>query len=322
MNLLDSMGSLLISTAAMCLFGTESLAGTSPERFAQLLCEIESGINPVAVFIHWLPSFGLFRQRKARKEFEQIALDILARQRKQMEVEGDRDPNGIVEALLQAVYRDGTPMTEEERVGIMLGVLFAGQHTSLITTTWSVAYLSSPQYKEMKARHEEEFKTYSNGEGDDAEIDYDGLMEMHYTESIVKEVLRLHPPLIMLMREVCQPLKIGEYTVPVGDTLAVSPLASMRCEDVFEKADTFDPSRFCDRSEGAGQFDFVAFGGGAHKCLGGKFGLLQTQVVLSTIMHDYDIELVKGDVPVPDYTTMVVGPSLNESMIRYTKKQH
>eukprot|EP00754_Rhynchopus_humris_P033049 Rhum_TRINITY_DN15442_c11_g1::Rhum_TRINITY_DN15442_c11_g1_i1::g.157602::m.157602/K05917/CYP51; sterol 14-demethylase len=316
LNLLDAMSSLLISTASLCLFGS---VPADPGVLSRILHDIESGINPIAVFIHWMPSFGLFRQRAARQEFEVLAQKILDDKRVEM---GDKqEPEDIIESLLLAVYRDGTEMTDVERIGIMIGVIFAGQHTSLITSSWAIAFLSDPKNAAMKKRHTEEMEHYSHGEGCERELDFDGLAEMHYTDAVIKEVLRLNPPLIMLMRKVLQPLKIGGYTVPEGDTIAVSPLASMRSTDVFENADTFDPSRWTEKNEGGGALDFIGFGGGTHRCLGERFGTLQTKVVLSTILNDYDIELVSGTVPQPDYTTMVVGPTASQSLIRYKKKQ-
>eukprot|EP01063_Lacrimia_lanifica_P024917 TRINITY_DN32712_c0_g1_i1.p1 TRINITY_DN32712_c0_g1~~TRINITY_DN32712_c0_g1_i1.p1 ORF type:complete len:477 (+),score=223.84 TRINITY_DN32712_c0_g1_i1:67-1497(+) len=316
LNLLDAMASMLISTASLCLYGAHTKDLVSPERLAWILHEVESGINPVAVFIHWLPSFGLFRQRRARKEFEELAQKILDQKREEM---GDKDEaDDIMEALILAVYRDGTEMTDVERIGIMLGVIFAGQHTSLITSSWSIAYLSDPKYAAERKRHFEEMEHYSH----DGELDYDGLQEMKFTDAVVREVLRKHPPLIMLMRKVLQPIQCGEYTIPAGDTLAVSPLGSMRCDDVYEENDKWDPSRFADRGEGAGAFDFLGFGAGTHRCLGERFGTMQSKIVLSTILHEYDIELVEGKVPEPDYTTMVVGPDQKHCMVRYKKKSH
>ena len=315
-NLLDAMASMLISTAALCLFGRHVKDIITPSKLADLLCRIEEGINPVAVFIHWLPSIGLFKQQAARREFVKIATSILEERRNDPEADQKQD---IITALLDAVYRDGSEMTEDEKVGIMLGVTFAGQHTSLITSSWAISYLSSKEHAAKLKRHSIEMDTYADENG---ELDWEGLNEMHYTDSVFKEVLRLHPPLIMLMRKVLEPIQCGEFTIPAGDTLAVSPLASHRSNDVYRHADEFNPSRFCDAEEGSSTpWDFIGFGGGAHKCLGERFGTLQSKTVFSTILNDYEIELINGKVPEPDYTTMVVGPSRNQCMIRYKKKK-
>eukprot|EP01060_Flectonema_neradi_P017248 TRINITY_DN240_c3_g7_i2.p1 TRINITY_DN240_c3_g7~~TRINITY_DN240_c3_g7_i2.p1 ORF type:complete len:499 (+),score=131.42 TRINITY_DN240_c3_g7_i2:68-1498(+) len=315
-NLLDAMASMLISTATLCLFGRHVKDIITPSKLAELLCKIEEGINPVAVFIHWLPSIGLFKQQAARREFAAIASAILEERRNDPKADEKDD---IITALLDAVYRDGTEMTEDEKVGIMLGVTFAGQHTSLITSTWSLLYLSSKDHVAKLKRHRTEMETYADENG---ELDWEGLNEMQFTDSVFKEVLRLHPPLIMLMRKVLQPIECGGYTIPAGDTLAVSALASHRCDDVYKHADEFNPARFCDGGEGASTpWDFIGFGGGAHRCLGERFGTLQSKTVFSTILHDYDIEILNGKVPEPDYTTMVVGPTRSQSMIRYKKKK-
>eukprot|EP01064_Diplonema_japonicum_P005930 TRINITY_DN13914_c5_g1_i1.p1 TRINITY_DN13914_c5_g1~~TRINITY_DN13914_c5_g1_i1.p1 ORF type:complete len:495 (+),score=74.45 TRINITY_DN13914_c5_g1_i1:62-1486(+) len=313
LNLLDAMGSMLISTASLCLYGENAAKLASPSKISHILGEIEAGLNPIAVFIHWLPSFGYFRQRKARKEFEQLAKNILDERRSDPDAESRTD---IINALLNAVYRDGVEMTDHERIGIMLGVIFAGQHTSLITSTWVLCYLSNASNAELLRKHREEMSAYSH----EGELDWEGLNEMLLTDACFKEVLRVHPPLIMLMRKVMKPVDIHGFTVPKGDTLAISPLASHRHNDVYKSADDWNPERWLDSSEGKGAYDFIGFGAGTHRCLGERFGTMQTKVVISTILNDYDIELVQEKVPVPDYTTMVVGPTKNQTMIRYQKR--
>eukprot|EP00755_Sulcionema_specki_P035286 Sspe_Gene.2435::Locus_811_Transcript_1_1_Confidence_1.000_Length_1671::g.2435::m.2435/K05917/CYP51; sterol 14-demethylase len=308
-NLIDAMGALLIGTASRCLLGQQVRELVSPERLAYLLGEIEAGINPVAVFIHWLPSLGLFRQQRARREFVEIAEKILDDRRKNPTAETD-----IVSGLLEAVYRDGTPMSDHERVGILLGVLFAGQHTSLIASSWTLMYLASCK------SHLNHIRAEMEAFSDDGHLDFAGLEEMKFTAACFNETLRLHPPLIMLMRKVLEPLNVNGYTVPRGDILAVSPLASHRSQDVYSSPDTWMPSRWLEGEEGKGKYDMIGFGGGAHRCLGERFGRLQTRVVVATILNDYDIEIVGGSVPDPDYTTMVVGPTKSKSVIRYRRR--
>lgn len=120
----------------------------------------------------------------------------------------------------------------------------------------------------------------------------------------------------MLMRKVLKPVTVGKYTVPVGDIIACSPLLSHDDAEAFPNPREWNPERNMKIIDGA----FCGFGGGVHKCIGEKFGLLQVKTILATVFREYDFELV-GNLPEPNYHTMVVGPTADQSRVRYIKRK-
>ena len=139
----------------------------------------------------------------------------------------------------------------------------------------------------------------------------------------MKEVLRLFPPLIMLMRKCKKPVEVqnrngDSYTVPAGDIGFASSAASHRLETTFPDAEKFDPDRFLPpRSEAKRPYAFQGFGGGMHACKGQQFGYLQVKTIVSIVLRDFEIAPC-GPIPGPDYASMVVGP-LGAPKIRVTR---
>jgi len=312
-NLLHEMSAMIINTACQCLFGDDLRNQLDGEQFSNLLAEMEASLNPAAVFVPWLgylPTPAASRRNKARNQLQDI-LGAIVENRRKKDASGDVDSkrSDLLNGLMQAVYRDGTPMSLHEVCGMIIAAMFAGQHTSTITTTWTLLHLFQKENKHYLDKLRKEFEDFP------ANINYDDVMDsMPFAEACARESIRRDPPLVMLMRKVMTDHKVGNYVVPAGDIIACSPLLSHQDEEYFPDARAWKPDREVK------PWSFVGFGAGVHKCMGEKFGLLQVKTILFTILRDYDLEPV-GPLPDPDYHTMVVGPTKSQATMRY-KRRH
>lgn len=311
-NLLHDMSSMIINTACQCLFGEDLRKQLDAERFSILLAEMEASLNPAAVFLPWLgylPSPASSRRNKARNELQDMLGAIVENRRKQDESgHVDSKRSDLLNGLMQAVYRDGTPMSLHEVCGMIIAAMFAGQHTSTITTTWTLLHLFQPSNKKYLDQLRKEFEDFPPN------ISYDDVMDsMHFAEKCARESIRRDPPLIMLLRKVMADHKVGDYVVPKGDIIACSPLLSHCDEGFFPDHREWKPER------DVKPWSSVSFGGGVHKCMGEKFGLLQVKTILFTILREFDLEPC-GSLPEPDYHTMVVGPTKAQTTMRYVRR--
>ena len=92
---------------------------------------------------------------------------------------------------------------------------------------------------------------------------YQSLREITITENAVKEVLRLHPPLFMLVRVAQEDFQYKRYHIPKGTWIIVSPTVSHKIPSVFRDPLRFDPDRFAPpREEDKREYAFIPFGGG------------------------------------------------------------
>ncbi|CAC9461466.1 CYP51 / Lanosterol 14-alpha demethylase [Leishmania donovani] len=312
-NILDDCSAMIINTACQCLFGEDLRKRLDARQFAQLLAKMESCLIPAAVFLPWILKLPLpqsYRCRDARAELQDILSEIIIAREKE-EAQKDTNTSDLLAGLLGAVYRDGTRMSQHEVCGMIVAAMFAGQHTSTITTTWSLLHLMDPRNKRHLAKLHQEIDEFP------AQLNYDNVMEeMPFAEQCARESIRRDPPLVMLMRKVLKPVQVGKYVVPEGDIIACSPLLSHQDEEAFPNPREWNPERNMKLVDGA----FCGFGAGVHKCIGEKFGLLQVKTVLATVLRDYDFELL-GPLPEPNYHTMVVGPTASQCRVKYIKKK-
>ena len=165
----------------------------------------------------------------------------------------------------------GTTCSDYQITGLLLGTLFAGQHTSSISSTWTVLnLLHSP--KHLATAMAEQLAVAGPTPGDNSKLDFESVGRMDFLHLAMKESLRMAPPLIMMMRAVHVPLNVGKHVVPVGHYVFTSPAVSMNLPNsasdcAFPDAEVFSPERHLKAP--AKPFSYIAFGGGGARLLGG-----------------------------------------------------
>lgn len=156
------------------------------------------------------------------------------------------------------------------------------------------------------------------------ELKYAALVKMDLLHACMKETLRMHPPLIFLMRKVLDPRSAlgGRFLIPQNDIVVASPSVAGMLPDVFAEPTKWDPDRFLPpRDEDkAAPFAFLGFGAGRHGCMGEGFAYVQVKTVWSILLRTFELEAVGDSVPEPNYNALVVGPSHGTCRMRYKRK--
>lgn len=309
-DLLDFTAELTTYTSSHCLLGAEFRHGMN-EEFARVYAALEAGVNAIAYVNPYLP-LPVFRRRdRARARLVAMITAIIAQRRQEGTTKDD-----ALQVLMDSRYSDGTALTPNEITGILTASMFAGHHTSSGTAAWTlIELLRNPPWCE-RVRDEID-QLY----GRDGTISYQGLREVPVLESVLKEVLRLHPPLIILMRGVLEDFHVAGTTVPAGRLVAISPAVSHHIPELFPDPTRFDPARYAPgREEDAATFGWIPFGGGAHRCSGSAFALMQLKAITASLLHAWTFELVDPPASyVDDYTKMVVQPR-HPCRVRYRRR--
>ncbi|GAB2270464.1 hypothetical protein Dimus_005360 [Dionaea muscipula] len=308
---------LIILTASRCLLGRE-VRDKLFDDVSSLFHDLDNGMLPISVIFPYLPIPAHRRRDKARKRLAEIFSNIISSRKSSGKSEGD-----MLQCFIDSKYKDGRPTTEGEVTGLLIAALFAGQHTSSITSIWTGAYLL--RYKEFFSAVSDEQRSLMKKHGD--KIDHDILSEMEVLHRCVKEALRLHPPLIMLLRyshiDFSVTTRDGkEYDIPKGHIVATSPAFANRLPHIYQDPDRYDPDRFApgrDEDKVAGAFSYISFGGGRHGCLGEPFAYLQIKAIWSHLIRNFDLEL-NSPFPEIDWNAMVVGVK-GKVMVRYKRKR-
>ena len=309
-DLLEFMKELTIYTSSHCLLGDEFRYELN-EEFAKIYHDLEKGVNPLAFVFPYLP-LPVFRRRdKARVKLQALVTEIIAKRAQKSEKSED-----AFQLLIDASYDDGSRLSAHEITGMLIGTIFAGHHTTAGTAAWTLLELAKrPEHLNRV------LKELDQHFGVDGEVTFQSLREIPILENVIKEVLRLHPPLIFLIRKVMKDFYFKGYTVKAGKYVCASPRVSHRIAEIFPEPEKFDPDRYLeDRQEDAQPFSWIAFGGGKHKCTGNAFAMLQLKAIFSILLRRYTFELIdEKDHYQDDFTQMVVQP-LSPCRVRYIKR--
>ena len=310
-DLLEFTKLLTIYTSSHCLLGSEFRYELNAE-FAEIYRDLEQGIQPIAYVFPGLP-LPVFRRRdKARARLEQLVTQIMAKRAEQQA----RSTN-VFQMLIDAHYEDGSKLTPHEITGMLIATVFAGHHTSSGTTAWVlIELLRHPHHLQAVLTELEERL------GEESTVSFESLRQLPKLENVIKEVLRLHPPLIILMRKVMQDFHVKDCLIKAGKFVCAAPSVTHRIAELFPDPERFDPDRYTpERAEDKDLFGWQAFGGGKHKCSGNAFALFQIKAILCILLRRYEFELVDApDSYRDDYRKMVVEPG-SPCPIRYRRKQ-
>eukprot|EP00301_Raphidiophrys_heterophryoidea_P008136 c1305_g1_i2.p1 GENE.c1305_g1_i2~~c1305_g1_i2.p1 ORF type:complete len:345 (+),score=76.52 c1305_g1_i2:107-1141(+) len=307
------MADLIILTASRTLLGKEVRENLF-EEVSKLLHDLDEGMVPLTVMFPYAPIAAHRKRDKARDELGRIFSKVIKQR-----LESGIQVNDMLGALITAHYRDGRALTAQEITGILIATLFGGQHTSSITSTWTGMELTAnPQYLGRAIMEQKEMLKQCG-----KTIDYDALNKMDFLHNCVKEALRLHPPLILLMRHVHEPFDVTTragktYTIPKGETILTSPTMMHRLPHIFTNPDTFDPDRHL--GDKIPQWGLVNFGAGRHTCLGQPFAYLQVKAIWSVIIRNFDLEFAAKGFPQPNYNAMVIGAD-RPCIVKYRRRQ-
>jgi sterol 14-demethylase len=301
-DLLDWFAELTIYTSSACLIG-KRFRNELDKRFAALYHDLEQGTDAIAYVDPYAPIESFRRRDAARRGLVQLVEGIMERRAAGPPSEdGERD---LLDVLMSIANEDGTPRFEADEVtGMFISMMFAGHHTTSGTAAWTlIELLRHPA--ELEAVERELGELYAGG----AEVSYQALREMPRLESAVKEALRLHPPLILLLRVAKEDLEVDGFTIREGQMVGASPSVSNRIPEDFPDADAFDPSRYLvpREEDRANPWTWIPFGAGRHRCVGAAFAMMQLKAIFSVLLCDWEFELAQPpDTYRNDHSKMVV----------------
>lgn len=309
-ELVEFMKQLTINTASHCLLGKEFRYELTDE-FSSIYHDLEKGVSPIAYHFPNLPIPSFKKRDKARARLQTLVGGIVEKRKHQ-----DEKPDDMFQSFIDATYADGRRLNANEITGMLTAAIFAGHHTSSGTAAWVLIELIKNPHLMKSVK-----KELDDLLGSDGEVSFQSLREMPILESVLKEVLRLHPPLIILMREVSKDLHFKNYTIKAGDMVWASPPVTHRMSKLFTNPEVFDPDRFSpERKEDKNLMAYQPFGGGKHKCSGNAFALFQIKAIFAILLRRYDFELVDSpDAYKDNYKEMIVQPG-SPCRIRYKRR--
>ncbi|GJR16119.1 cytochrome P450 71A1-like protein, partial [Tanacetum coccineum] len=168
----------------------------------------------------------------------------------------------------------------------------AGTDTTSATIEWVMTELARHPKVLKKAQNEIRGITESKGEVEEGDLHH-----FHYLKAVIKETMRLHPPVPLLVpRESTQKCTLQGYDIPEKTRVLINTYAIGRDPNSWENPLVYDPERFVETEvDFRGQdFRFLPFGGGRRGCPGYAFGLATIELALARLLYHFDWSLPNG----------------------------
>nr|AFV30197.1 C22-sterol desaturase [Phaffia rhodozyma]AFV30199.1 C22-sterol desaturase [Phaffia rhodozyma]AFV30200.1 C22-sterol desaturase [Phaffia rhodozyma]AFV30201.1 C22-sterol desaturase [Phaffia rhodozyma] len=260
------------------------------DKYWLITCALQLVNFPLA-----LPGTKVYNAIKARKIAMTILEDVSAKSKRSM-AEGN-EPTCLIDAwmkeMIDAKAGKGESSAEERKAlsrefsdheiaMVVLSFLFASQDamTSALVNTFELL----ADHPEILAKVREE-QYYVRHNDVDAPLSFNQMDEMVYTRAMVKEALRLIPPVIFVPYLTLKPFPIlSDYTVPKGTMLIPSLWPSCHDETIYPEPDSFVPERWLEKggSAEANPKNYMVWGAGAHKCIGFEYAYMHLAACVGT----------------------------------------
>lgn len=273
----------------------------------------------MSVIMPFIPSHWLSRHErnklKLRREVRRLSADLLRRKQGRQRHTDDKSDSDVT-SLLSIMHEacDEGQFVAEELEKTVLSFLVAGQATTTIAFAWTV-YLLAVNENWQKRVYEEIRTNWDVRKG------LTKLDELPILGRVVKEVIRLHPPLQNTVRRTTCEVCIDGYKVPAGVTLRIPIVVLQRLKKYWgADAHTFNPDRFLALEDDENtKWLWSAFWFGSHSCVGQRFAILEIKVFLAMTLLKYRVTVVDKQKNSKNRTQVLDGDSNMVFQLRKTE---
>lgn len=335
-NVGRTVAEITIYTASRSLQGKEVRERFS-SKFADLYHDLDMGFAPINFMLPWAPLPHNRKRDYAQRKMASTYMDII-QERKNAGDQKEHEED-MIRNLMSCVYKNGTPLPDQEIAHMMIALLMAGQHSSSSSLAWIVLRLATrPDIQE------ELLLEQKNVLGQNLPpLTHQGLESLPLHLQVIKETLRLHAPIHSMMRKVKTPMSTTvvssstpssnkSYVIPTTHTLLAAPGVTARLPDFFPEPDLWEPHRWepghplayrpalsakdlngevveeSDEkydygyglvSKGANS-PYLPFGAGRHRCIGEQFAYVQLGTILACLVRSLKFSTISSTAPFPN----------------------
>lgn len=319
-----TIAEITIYTASRSLQGKE-VRDKFDSTFAEMYHDLDKGFAPINFMLPWAPLPHNRKRDAAQRRMAETYMEII---RERREAGGKKDSEDMVWNLMSCVYKNGTPVPDEEVAHMMIALLMAGQHSSSSTMSWIVLRLATcPEI--VEELYQEQLRVLGS---DLPPLTYESLQKLDLHSKVIKETLRLHAPIHSIIRAVKNPMPVDgtPYVIPTTHNVLSSPGVTARSEEFFATPLKWDPHRWDETStnkeEDEEQVDYgyglvtkgtnspyLPFGAGRHRCIGEQFAYVQLGTILAALVRQFKISnpSSRTDIPDTDYSVSHCRPVIS-----------
>lgn len=290
-----SGGRVDISKALMCLtlrIIGETMLSVDPTDAAS---EIGEAVEEVLRFVTrrtlrlgpptWVPTPVNLSFQRALSLLDDVVVGIIEGRRLQ-----ERDYGDLL-SMFMAIQDEetGERMNDRQLRDEVMTMFLAGHETTATALTWAVHLLAeNPGWRQELER---ELDTVLGGR----RATFADLKRLPLLDRVLKETMRLCPPVPVIARRANQAASIDGVAIPAGAYMLISPYLVHRHPEIWSSPLRFDPDRFLpERMSGIPRLAYIPFSAGQRMCIGNRFAMMEAALVLATLMQRLRIEQVPG----------------------------
>ncbi|KAG6766735.1 hypothetical protein POTOM_027906 [Populus tomentosa] len=311
-NLGELIFTLTMNITYRAAFGAKN---EGQDEFIKILQEFSKlfGAFNMSDFIPWLGwidpqglSARLVKARKALDKFIDSIIDDHIQKRKQKNFSEDAETDMVDDML--AFYGEETrkvdesddlqkaiSLTRDNIKAIIMDVMFGGTETVASAIEWVMAELMKSPEDQKRVQQE-----LAEVVGLERRVEESDIDKLTFLKCALKETLRMHPPIPLLLHETSEDAEVAGYFIPKQTRVMINAYAIGRDKNSWEDPDAFKPSRFLKPGVPdfkGNHFEFIPFGSGRRSCPGMQLGLYTLDLAVAHLLHCFTWELPDGMKP-------------------------
>jgi len=201
--------------------------------------------------------------------------------------------NDFVSVFVDAHDKEtGEAMSDKELLDEVMTMIVAGHETSAITLTW-VWYFMAKFPQVDKIVQDEIIQTGLSGAPGFNDLD-----KISYIKQVTEEALRIYPPVWLFTRKAINDDVVGQYTIPAGADIFISPYYLHRNQHFWNQPEEYQPERFANEEQKSQhKFSYIPFSAGPRRCIGDFFATVEMQIHVGLMAQHFRFELLTDTPP-------------------------
>lgn len=241
----------------------------------------------------WMPRFRKAKTKQTSRKIRQLLVKLTTD--RAAEIAAGTAPMDLATKIMTTADPvTGDQFSTAEMVDQVAIFFLAGHETSASALAWSLYVLAlDPDTQDRLAMEAERVLN-------DRSPAFSDVKKLTFTRDVFREVLRLYPPVPMLIRSASKPENFREREVRVGSHIVISPWHLHRHERIWDNPDQFDPDRWQTENGKRGFREaYIPFSSGPRVCTGAGFAMVEGVLLLAMLVRAFRFEIIASKTPVP-----------------------
>ncbi len=196
------------------------------------------------------------------------------------------DAGDMLAALVRVREADGNGLTDDELVGQVAALFVAGHDITARALTWTL-FLLAQHPRTLAQVLDEVDGLLKGGRPSPGQLD-----QLPLLENVLKESMRLLPPVLWWARVTAAPCELGRYALPARSVVMISHLVTHRLPGLYDRPTRFLPERWARARPGP--YEYLPFSAGPRLCPGMTAAMMEMKIVLALLLQHYRLALPRG----------------------------